>query len=189
MKRLFIALVPVLLLVAACGSDDDEPTSASSADSAPAHNDADVEFAQGMIPHHRQAVDMAEMARTQAQSQEVLQLADTIEAAQAPEIATLEGWLEDWGEPVEAGMDHGSMGMSGGGMMSDDEMSQLMAAQGAEFDRMFLEMMIQHHRGAIDMAETELEEGEFPDAVEMAQTIKDTQEGEIAEMEQLLTTL
>ena len=174
------------LLAAACSSDDDPSVVAGSATSEQEteHNDADVEFAQGMIPHHEQAVEMAGMATEQAESADVKALAEQIEAAQAPEIETLRSWLEDWGEDEDmGGMDHGS------GMMSDDDMSALEEATGAEFDRMFLEMMIEHHEGAIEMADTEIEDGQFPDAIEMAETIKSTQEAEIAEMEALLDEL
>ena len=182
-----VALLALLgLLAAACSSDDDPSVVAGSATSEQEteHNDADVEFAQGMIPHHEQAVEMAGMATEQAESADVKALAEQIEAAQAPEIETLRSWLEDWGEDEDmGGMDHGS------GMMSDDDMSALEEATGAEFDRMFLEMMIEHHEGAIEMADTEIEDGQFPDAIEMAETIKSTQEAEIAEMEALLDEL
>src|SRR3546814_13162538 len=71
------------------------------------------------------------------------------------------------------------------GLMSDEDMSMLESASGAEFDRLFLEMMVRHHSGAIDMAEEELRDGQHPGALEMAQEIKDTQEAEVAEMEAL----
>jgi uncharacterized protein (DUF305 family) len=181
------AVVLVGLLGAACSSDDDPSvvagTDTTEEDEA-AHNDSDVDFAQGMIPHHEQAVEMASMAATQAESSEVKELAQRIEAAQAPEIEELRSWLEAWGEDEDMGdMDHGS------GMMSEDDMGELEAASGAEFDRMFLEMMIQHHEGAIEMAEAEIDDGQFPDAVEMAETIKSTQQDEIDEMEALLDQL
>src|SRR3546814_148581 len=152
-------------------------------------NDADVAFAQQMIPHHQQAVEMAQLAADRAERQEVKDLAARVEAAQAPEIARLEGWLGEWGEdlPMEGmDMDHGQDGM---GMMSDKDMSMLESASGAEFDRLFLEMMVRHHSGAIDMAEEELRDGQHPGALEMAPEIKDTQEAEVADMEALLAEL
>lgn len=187
MKRLCSLVVVALLLSAAgCGSgDDDESTSSGAAPSAAAHNDADVEFARGMILHHEQAVEMAELAPSRSQDEEVLALAGAIEAAQEPEIRTLEGWLQDWGEPVEEGPHHGGSG-DAMGMAGEDDMTVLEGARGPEFDRSFLEMMIRHHRGAIDMAEQELERGEFPDAKAMAEQIATTQEAEITEMERLL---
>jgi uncharacterized protein (DUF305 family) len=194
MKRilLFLALA-TLAFTAACGSDDD-PTvdSGGSGGGAAEHNDADVEFAQMMIPHHEQAVEMAEMALENSESDAVNELATRIKEAQGPEIATMKGWLEDWDEPLQAdsggmgGMDMGGDDSSGEGMMSDDDMEEMESASGAAFDKLFLEGMIAHHKGAVAMAEIELEEGEFPDALALAQEVVDAQEAEITEMESLL---
>ena len=187
MKRVLAALlISIVALTAACG-DDDEPEARTDTSDQANHNEADVEFAQAMIPHHEQAVEMAQLAATRAQSSEVKELASQIEAAQDPEIQTMTGWLEDWGESVDGGggMDHGG----GDGMMGDDQMSSLEGATGAEFDRMFLEQMTEHHEGAIAMAETELDEGRFQDALEMAQTIRDTQRQEVQTMETLLANV
>jgi uncharacterized protein (DUF305 family) len=185
-KRLLLALVPLVLVIAACASDDDatSPTAVEES-TAQEHNAADVEFAQAMVPHHRQAIEMAQIAVARSQNADVVALAEDIEAAQAPEIDTLETWLEEWDEPVEAGMGHGAMG----GMMSDDDMAMLDGMQGPAFDRTFLEMMIEHHRGAIEMAATEVEDGQYPDALEMAEAITTTQQAEVAEMQRLLQGL
>jgi uncharacterized protein (DUF305 family) len=166
-----------------------ESTSTSAGEDA-AFNDADVTFTQGMIPHHEQAIEMAQMAEERAEDPRVLDLAGRIEAAQQPEIETLTGWLQEWGveDSGMGGMDHGGMD-HGGGMMSEEDMNALMAASGAEFDRHFLEMMIEHHTGAVEMAETEIADGQNADAIAMAETIRDTQNAEITEMEQLLTQL
>lgn len=177
-------LAASMLTLAACGNDDDTDTAAG-------YNDADVTFAQGMIPHHDQAIDMAGLAESRAASQEVKDLAADIEAAQGPEIETLTGWLESWGEDLPdesmSGMDHGDMSTDNmGGMMTEDEMAELEAASGAEFDQMFLTMMIEHHEGAIEMAKTEQSEGEFPEAVDMAKEIETTQAEEIQTMQDLL---
>lgn len=170
------------LVGVACGGET------SGGDAAGAgHNDADVTFAQQMIVHHEQAIEMAQMAAEQASSAEVKDLAARIEAAQSPEIETMTGWLESWDEPVspeEDPMDHGGMDMGGG--MSDAQMDELMSATGKKFDMMFLEMMVEHHTGAVEMAEEEIENGEFPAAIELAETIKSAQEKEIQEMEALL---
>ncbi len=177
-----VVLATSLLTVAACGNEDDAGAE---------HNDADVAFAQQMIPHHEQAVEMAELAETRAESQEVRDLAADIEAAQGPEIETMTGWLEEWGEEVDgdgmSGMDHGEMSSDDmPGMMSEEDMAALEAATGAEFDQMFLTMMIEHHEGAIEMAKTEQAEGEFPDAVALAEDIESAQADEIEAMEALL---
>ena len=174
--------------LAACGGAEDGPGDAAEND----HNNADVAFAQGMIPHHEQAIEMARLAAARASSREVKALAADIEAAQDPEIETMTGWLEDWDEDVPsdgsmAGMDHGDMsGDQMPGMMSDDDMKRLEAGSGAEFDQLFLTMMIEHHEGAIEMARTERSEGEYAEAVDLAKKIEVDQTAEIATMQGLL---
>jgi uncharacterized protein (DUF305 family) len=184
------------LLLAACGGDGDghdmdtpagatsatAPVTPGGASSARVFNDADVMFAQMMIPHHEQAVEMAEEAPARAADPEVRKLAERIEAAQAPEIARMAGWLGAWGRPTAApgGMGHGD------GMMSDENMKRFEAATGAEFDRLFLEMMIAHHDGAIRMAEAELAGGVNPEARELAERIRTSQAAEVRLMRQLL---
>ena len=174
------------LISAACSSDDDDSVVGSSdTEVAGEHNDADVTFAQRMIPHHRQAVEMAELAPDRAEDPRVLDLASRIQGAQDPEIEEMTGWLEGWDEDVPAADSHdASMDMAG--MMSADDMAALEAATGAEFDEMFLTMMIEHHEGAVEMANTEVSDGEFPDAVALAEKIISAQEAEIAEMEAIL---
>ncbi|MFD2089989.1 DUF305 domain-containing protein [Blastococcus deserti] len=156
-------------------------------------NAADVSFAQGMIPHHRQAMDMSRLAESRAQDPRVIDLAGRIEAAQGPEIEVLTGWLEEWDQ--EPAADHGGHGggdMAGGdamGTMSEADMDALAGASGAEFDRRFLQQMIEHHSGAVRMAEAEIDDGRFAAAVQLAETIRRTQSDEIAEMERLLADL
>jgi len=179
--------VVAALTAAGCGSDTDSNDSTGS--SGGQFNDADVAFAQSMIPHHEQAMEMATMAQEQASSTEVKQLADKIEAAQGPEIDTMTGWLEDWDQGVSSDdsmgrMDHSGSDMSG--MMSDADMKSLGTATGAEFDQMFLTMMIEHHTGAIEMAKTEQQDGENPDAIALAEKIEADQTAELAQMEDLL---
>jgi len=166
------------------------PTAPVTTASSTAHNDADVAFAQNMIPHHRQAVEMADLAAGRSQNPQVLDLAARIGGAQAPEIQTMTGWLQQWGAevPSEGGMmggDHtGRAGM--GGMMTPDQMGQLGQANGAGFDRMFLQMMTEHHTGAIAMANTELTDGQNTAAKDLAQQIITAQQAEITEMKELL---
>lgn len=181
-----------LFAVSACGGDaTDDPSSDSPAAEAETeeHNEADVQFATGMIPHHQQAVTMSDMALEQG-GPEVAALAERIQTAQGPEIETMTAWLEAWGEEVPQdmdqmdmdGMDH--MGMEG--MMTPEQMDSLMEAGGTQFDTMWLEMMIEHHNGAITMSETQVAEGENPEVVDLAENIAETQAAEIAEMEDLL---
>jgi uncharacterized protein (DUF305 family) len=181
------ALTLLPLIGAACSSDDDSTVSSATSETTNGedeHNAADVDFATMMIPHHEQAIEMAQLADDRAESEEVLDLAEQIEAAQAPEIEQLNSWLESWGEDgPDHGMDHDS---GAGGMMSDEDMEMLEMASGAEFDRMFLEMMIEHHEGAIEMARTEVEDGAFPDAIAMAEDIVSAQQEEVEAMKAIL---
>ena len=206
-KAMGAVLVPVVVAVlAGCGGGAapvggmSAPPAASAAPSA-AHNAADVTFAQGMIPHHQQAVVMAELAGSRAANDGVKQLAARIRQAQAPEIAQMQGFLAAWG--VEAGtptstsmggMDHGSMpsmGQSMGqmpGMMTEEQMTAMEKASGPEFDRMFLQMMIDHHEGAVRMAGTEVKDGQSAEAKALAQKITDAQKAEITEMTTMLNS-
>ncbi|WP_418960754.1 DUF305 domain-containing protein [Streptomyces tritici] len=157
------------------------------------HNQADVDFAQGMIPHHRQAVMMAGMAETRASSSDVKALAEKIKKAQEPEIATMSAWLTAWGEKVPGGMD-GMDGMDHGdassmpGMMNDQQMDDMRGASGKAFDTMFLTQMIRHHEGAVAMAETETKEGAYGPAKELADDIITAQKAEITQMKEMLGT-
>ena len=191
------AVVAVTLLLAACGGDDEDPTVQSETTTVPEDstettaaaefNDADVEFAQGMIVHHEQAIEMADLEIENGESAEVIALAERIRDQQSPEIDKMNEWLEAWGADAagDGGMEHGG----DSSMMSEEDMAALEEATGAELDRMFLEMMIEHHRGAIDMAEQEVEDGEAPEAKELARNIIDAQSAEIEEMEALLAEL
>jgi uncharacterized protein (DUF305 family) len=171
------------------------PGAPSAAEAGQQFNDADVQFAQTMIPHHRQAVEMAELAADRAQSPEVIALAEQIKGAQDPEIATLTGFLQDWRAEVPTadatggmpGMDHGEGGMPG--MMTPGQMTDLSAAGGAEFDRMFLQMMVAHHESAVTDAQREQSAGVNPAAKELAGRIATAQTEEIGRMQQLLQGL
>jgi len=154
-------------------------------------NDADVAFAQNMIGHHQQAIEMASLALdpTSGASSEVTDLAQRINAAQDPEVSMMSGWLEHWHQPMTmdsaAGHDMGSM-HSVEGMMSSEDMDQLMQLSGAEFDRAWLQGMIEHHRGAITMAEQIKDEGDNPDVLALADQVITTQQAEVDEMMSLL---
>jgi uncharacterized protein (DUF305 family) len=158
-------------------------------------NAADVSFAQGMIPHHGQAVQMADLALQVSTNTEVKALAEQIKAAQSPEIEQMTTWLTDWDQAVpdpDATMAEdadGAGGMTMPGMMSAADMTRLGAATGSDFDRMFLEMMILHHEGAIEMAELELAEGTYQPTKDLARAVITGQQAEIEEMRTLLAGL
>ncbi|KLU08990.1 MULTISPECIES: DUF305 domain-containing protein [Kocuria] len=170
-------------------------TSASEEPIAEEHNDADVMFAQMMVPHHEQAVEMSEtlLAKEEVPA-EVADFAQQVIDAQGPEIERMNAMLEAWGqEPMMEsggmeGMDHGSgAGMSG--MMSEEDMQALEDAQGTEASRLYLEQMTAHHEGAVEMARDQVEQGQNPQAVALAQDVIEAQEAEITEMEGLLQGL
>lgn len=188
-RRLSATAVALTLAgaLAACsdstaGTPSAAPTSTSSAPSTASNQTAragDVMFAQMMIPHHQQAIEMADiaLAKTSA-SQQVRDLATEIKAAQDPEITTMEGWLQVWGvSGAPATMDHGS-----GGMMTKNEMDALKAAEGAEFDRQWVSLMIKHHEGAVTMAEQVLTTTQNPEVKALAEAVVKTQTEEIARM-------
>lgn len=173
-------------------------------------NDADVMFAQMMYPHHAQAISMAELVDGRTTNPDITTLAAAIEATQHPEMTQLSDWLIAWGHPApttdesadksgthgdmnHGDMDHGDMdqgdmdqGDSSSGMMSQQQFDDLSAKSGPEFDQAWLTMMIEHHDGAVDMAEDEIAEGINPDAKAMAQNIITTQQREIEKMNTLL---
>ena len=170
-------------------------TSASEEPIAEEHNDADVMFAQMMVPHHEQAVEMSEMLLAKDDvPAEVAEFAQRVIDAQGPEIERMNDMLTAWeAEPLADaedmdGMDHGSgAGMSG--MMSEEDMSALEDAQGAGAAQLYLEQMTVHHEGAVEMAQEQIEQGQNPQAVELARQVVADQEAEIAEMEQMLQEL
>ena len=173
------------------GHNASPSATAAPATSAPAedHNDADVMFAQHMIPHHQQAVEMSDMLLgKQGIDPRVTELANEIKAAQGPEIQQMQGWLTQWGTPAMPPMSsHDMPGMQG--MMSASDMTALKDAQGAEASKLFLTQMIAHHEGAITMAQTEIKDGQFPAAIELAKAIAATQQKEIDTMKGILPTL
>lgn len=168
---------------------EDAPTTAS-------WNHTDQAFAQMMIPHHAQALEMAELATTRARSADVKSLARRIKGAQGPEIRALAAWLSERNLPVPRSVDdvedhdHGRHGhMSMAGMLTEEQMAALRAARGQEFDRLFLRGMIRHHRGAIEMAESVGKDGTDVLVAEMAADVTATQSAEISRMRELLRTL
>ena len=165
------------------GSSSSAPSATTEAGAT--YNDADTSFAMEMVAHHESAIDMSDvLLAKKGIDDRVIELAENIKAAQTPEIETMNSWLEEWGaEGDMSGMDHGEM------MMSEEDMAALEAATGTDAARLFLEQMTVHHQGAIDMATTELDQGQNEDALALAQKIIDDQTAEIDTMQQLLGTL
>ena len=196
MKLRSLALFAVVGLFGftACGSDTAvspaapaiQPPSPATATGA-AFNDADVTFAQGMIPHHAQAIEMADIALDSkvGASQKVRDLATRIKGGQDPEIQLMTGWLTAWGQPMQANTGTGHDMSSMDGMMSAAEMDTLGTMTAADFDRMWMEMMIRHHEGAIAMAQTVKAAGSNSDVLGLADRVIAAQQAEITEMQTL----
>jgi len=168
-------------------------TSESSESSETGHNDQDIAFAQMMIPHHQQAIEMSDtLLAKDGVDEDVVQLATDIEAAQSPEIETMQGWLDQWGAPSMDAMsgDSHDTGMSDDDtMMSQEDMDALAAASGEDASALYLEQMIQHHLSAVDMAYEEINDGMNSDAVALAHSIVDSQSDEISTMQGMLASM
>jgi len=192
-----IAVVPaaLLALLTACASPVAVPAGTTAApsvtrttDSTASHNESDTTFAQMMVTHHEGAIEMAALAETKGSSSEVRNLAGRIRAAQGPEIEQMRGWLKDWGEPAPEDSDMGGMGHEGmdmGGLDQQAAMDELTKQNGEAFDKAFLTLMIQHHQGALTMANQEVATGANTEAVALAESIIAAQQKEIAEMQAL----
>jgi uncharacterized protein (DUF305 family) len=197
--RLFatlLILAAVAITGSACGSGSDhaamghdEMTTTQSADQMGTGQEADVMFVQEMIPHHQQAVEMANLALDPARqaSPAVMDLAMRIKTAQTAEIVDMNSWLVEWGaDPIDGQMDHGNMDHDAMGMMSSDDMTALADAKGAAFDRLWLEGMIMHHEAALTMASHIATRGDDARVQQLSDAIEQSQAAEIAEMRALL---
>lgn len=201
MKKLPLALgasaLTLGLVLTGCSAETPSTNgnTAPSTSASPLANAGDEMFVTMMIPHHQQAIDMADIVLSKdGLDPRVGDLAQQVKDAQGPEIERMLGWLEDWGVEYDpdamGGMDHGSMNPGGGdGMMSEDEMTSLENADATDASRLFLEQMIMHHEGAIDMARTALEDAQNPDVLALAQQVIDDQASEITTMQSLLADL
>ena len=174
--RLVIAAMGSIVLLGACGSDQGSDTGGGAEE---AYNEADVTFLQEMTVHHEQAIEMAEMVEDRTDRPELNELAGNIIESQSAEIDEIEGMLEAAGESSEeGGMDHGGMGVS----MSEEDMKALEASEGEEFDKMFSEMMIEHHESAIAMSNEVLDNGESEQVADLARGIIEEQEKEVEDL-------
>ncbi|WP_410870613.1 DUF305 domain-containing protein [Nocardia sp. A7] len=190
--HVLLAATATVLFAAGCGDDstttthatEHTTTTATSAAASTDFNDADISFLQMMYPHHAQAVEMAKMVPSRTENQQLIALAAQVEKAQAPEMAQITDLLTGFSEPAPSAGGHGGHDMPG--MMTDAQMSSLQAATGADFDKQWLEMMIDHHEDAVGMAQTELNSGVNPASRELATKIVADQEAEITTMRGML---
>ena len=183
-----LVLGATLVTTTACGSTNIVPDSVSSAISDQVESltseliPDDAMFLAMMIPHHEQAVEMSNLAKTNGASPEVLALATSIANSQGPEITQMQGLLEAAGALGEIGKHMGHMD----GMLSEEQLAALTDAQGAEIDRLYLEGMIEHHEGAVQMAQNAIDSGGNAAVITLAKQQVAVQTAEIAQMKQML---
>jgi uncharacterized protein (DUF305 family) len=187
-----LAAVAAALFLSSCTSPADGHTDPKTSDQPvisgqPAgFNADDVAFATNMIPHHKQAVDLCAMVPDRSTNTELVALAQRIAAVQQPEIDVMKVFLVQWNENPDTNSGHSGHGNTMAGMVDAATMTKLQASSGAEFDKLWLESMISHHQGAIDMAKAEIANGDNVDAKALAGEIVAAQEAEIGQMKQLL---
>ncbi|MGW6498997.1 DUF305 domain-containing protein [Nonomuraea angiospora] len=182
-------------VLAACGSSPARrdttmmsgaaPVATASAQSKPAFDDADVMFAQMMIAHHQEAIEMAELATGRATYEETKELAEKIKSGEQPQIETLQDWLKEWGKttPVSEAGDDRPTGIT------DANVKTLLDSRGPAFDKGFLTMMIDHHEEAIAMARVERKQGQSSKAKKLADRIMKEQQAQVAQMKKLLARI
>ena len=182
--RIILSGLIAIALLSACGGSSDTNTGTDVVEAVTDFNDDDVMFAQMMIPHHEQAIEMSDIALdpTVGAGEQVRALATQIKSAQDPEITLMKELLTVWGKPLNSDEDHSSM-MSG--MLSADELAELGTLTGAAFDSAWAKAMIAHHEGAIEMAEAVLADGKNPEILTLAQAIISAQESEIETLRSL----
>lgn len=196
-----LSIASLSLAAAACSTDENNNANATTettttetsdhgdhndSDTDAEFNDTDVEFNQMMIAHHQQALDMAALIDGRTDNPDILQLGTTIEETQAPEMEAMQARLDEWG----VSDDHGHGGHEEmDGMLDEEQMTALSDASGTDFDRLFLEGMIEHHEGAIEMAQDELDNGVDDQSRQIAEDVITAQEAEITEMNEMLANL
>ena len=189
---MFAAVMLAVGVLAACGNPPEHRGAGSSSaqvSEAANHNAADIAFARNMVPHHKQAVQMAQIAPTNTTNQQIIALANQITTTQLPEIQAFTAWLMQWQDTQDTQDSHDAGSQDGRGlpgMVDQATMGRLQSLTGAEFDRLWLTSMIGNHRGAVTMAQDELAHGRNADVMYLARTIIANQQAEIARMQQML---
>jgi uncharacterized protein (DUF305 family) len=188
-----LAALAAALFLSSCSSTDsdgdadhEQPETPVITGQPAGYNADDVTFATNMIPHHQQAVELSALVPDRSANPELIALAEQISGAQQPEIDTMKVFLVQWNENPDTNSGHAGHGGTMQGMVDEATMTKLESLNGSEFDTLWLESMISHHQGAIEMAKAETANGENVDAKRLAQTIIDTQQAEIGQMKQML---
>jgi len=196
MNRTLLAATAVLAVasmgLSACSGDASSNSESVKSETSSADitwNDADVKFVQEMIPHHEQAVEMSDMLSVRDVTEETAALAQRIGATQSDEVRMMQGYLAEWGVELDPHAGHSGDHAMGEGMMTAEQLAELGAATGGAFERMWLTMMLEHHKGAIAMANAVVASGVEPRVRAFAESIVTAQGAEITQIEGLLATL
>jgi uncharacterized protein (DUF305 family) len=171
MRRLLVAAV---LLLAAC--------SGGQRDASGPRNGADVAFAQGMLAADDHATELVELVRDHTSRPELNRLADRVERSRGQEIGKVQGWLAGWGEPVEPGAGLDPELQLPAGVLSDEQLDQLNQLKGARFDLAFVDAFTSHHRGVIELARRELQDGSLREVKDLARQVVAGRQAEIDEL-------
>ena len=164
-----------------------DASSATSTEQTASHNEDDVMFAQMMIPHHQQAIELTALVPDRSTNPDLIALASKIAGEQQPEIGGMRALLLQWDvNPAEMPHESGHAGMAMQGMIDDATMVKLDSLKGADFDILWLQSMISHHQGAIEMAKIEIADGKNVDMITVAKNIVTAQQAEIDQMKQML---
>jgi uncharacterized protein (DUF305 family) len=185
-SRLIATMTVLALALAGCGSSN-AAAPAPAANGGSDHNEADVQFSLGMIPHHRQTVQIADMATKKGSSEQVKVVAAEILGAEQAEITTMTGWLHSWSVPVPE--DHSAMAgmdMDMPGMLSTADIKSLDALSGAAFDKKFLPMVAKHLQNGVDMAKKVQQSGTHAATKTLANKIVTEQEEQIKKVQALI---
>lgn len=188
-----VAVLLAALFLSACGGGSSNGHDAHSTADTPVitgqpagFNADDVAFASNMIPHHQQAVELSALVPDRSTNPPLIALAQQISAEQQPEVNVMKVFLVQWNENPDSNSGHGGHGNTMQGMVDEATMTKLKSLSGTEFDKLWLESMISHHQGAVEMAKAEMANGDNVDAKSLANNIVTTQEAEIGQMKQML---
>lgn len=187
-RLLTVLAVGCLALLAACGSDDADPAPAThTAANGDVYNDADVEFATTMVPLHAEVVQLVVLADDRPLSPDVRDRANAIREARVPEVEQMTDWLSGWDQEIpETAIDHANAGHDAEEMTGSEEVEELQELGDDEFQTRWLEVMIDHHEEAIELAQAEQADGRFADTVAFAETLEQTQTQDLEALQELL---
>ena len=184
--RFQLVLVSALLL-AGCAAAPAQPAPRDAAATSKIYNDTDVMFAQMMVAHHAQALEMVRLARTKAVRDDVRTLAAAIDVTEADETKTMQTWLQTWGQPPTAAAD-AHTGHGGAHGTNADDVAALATYDGPQFEQRFLNMLVAHQHNAVEIARMETTSGVNPGALDLAKRITDSRTAEIQQMLHYLET-